>query len=56
MPDWKPGYAVTCPACNARIGEPCTAPTNTGRRPVSWTHLARDDAARLIFKKGVDES
>lgn len=31
-----------CPACQARAGEPCTQPTNTARKPVSWFHLARE--------------
>lgn len=35
----------TCPACNARPGEPCNAPTDSGRRNVTWHHLAREDAA-----------
>jgi len=25
-----------CPACNAQPGEPCTQPTDTGRRPVTF--------------------
>lgn len=37
---------VTCPACQAPIGEPCTAPTNTGRRVVKWWHEAREARAR----------
>lgn len=36
----------TCPACNAKPGEPCTAPTNTSRRAVTWFHTAREDEAR----------
>lgn len=32
---------VTCPACNAKPGKPCTVPTDTGRRAVNWLHLAR---------------
>jgi len=37
---------VACPACNARPGRPCTAPTDAARRPVTWFHFARADAAR----------
>lgn len=32
---------VTCPACFARPGRPCTRPTDTTRVPVSWFHFAR---------------
>lgn len=32
-----------CPACNAKPGNPCTTPTNTGRRDVKWIHSARED-------------
>jgi len=38
--------AQTCPNCQAPNGEPCNAPTQTGRRVVSWFHLARVTAAR----------
>jgi rubrerythrin len=31
----------TCPACQAPAGQPCTQPTNTGRRPVRWHHAMR---------------
>lgn len=41
--DW---LSVTCPACNAPAGKPCTAPTDTGRRPVGWAHNVRTDLAR----------
>lgn len=37
---------VPCPACNARIDEKCTEPTDMSRRPVAWVHHARDHAAR----------
>lgn len=33
-----------CPNCQARPGEPCTQPTDTGRRNVSWFHMARESA------------
>ena len=36
---------LTCPACAARPFSPCTAPTDTSRRPVKWFHSARTDAA-----------
>jgi hypothetical protein len=32
---------VACPACNAQPGQPCTVPTDTSRKLVSWVHLAR---------------
>lgn len=32
-----------CPACYARPGEPCTTPTDTGRRNVGWFHYAREE-------------
>lgn len=35
---------ITCPACQARPGQPCTQPTDTSRRPVTWEHSARTDA------------
>lgn len=34
--------AVACPNCGAPQGYPCSQPTDTGRRVVRWTHLARD--------------
>lgn len=37
---------VRCPACNASPGDPCTAPTTTGRVKVSWVHDARRDLAQ----------
>ena len=36
---------VACPACFSSIGEQCTAPTETGRRHVAWTHYSRQAAA-----------
>lgn len=38
--------AATCPACQAKPGERCTHPTDTGRREVNWFHLARIEEAR----------
>lgn len=35
---------VSCPNCNARPGEPCNVPTETGRRDVGWVHLSREAA------------
>lgn len=40
--------SVICPACNAQPGRPCTQPTNTGRREVSWVHDAREAAYHEI--------
>lgn len=37
---------VACPACQVPAGEPCTAPTEKGRRPVTWTHSARTEARK----------
>lgn len=34
-----------CPNCNAAKGAPCTQPTETGRKPMSWFHSSRIDAA-----------
>jgi len=31
-----------CPVCQAKPGEPCTTPTDTGRRPIRGFHLARE--------------
>lgn len=36
---------VTCPACHALKGQPCTAPTDTSRKPVAWFHSDRTDLA-----------
>ncbi len=36
---------VACPACQAPPGQPCTAPTVSGRTPVVWVHSARQDRA-----------
>jgi hypothetical protein len=37
---------VRCPACHALPGDPCTEPTNIGRRRVTWVHNARKDLAQ----------
>lgn len=37
--------AVICPNCNAKAGNPCTQPTNTGRNPVRFFHFARIEAS-----------
>lgn len=36
---------ITCPACNAQPGHPCTQPTDNDRRTVTWFHFAREAAA-----------
>ena len=36
----------SCPACLVGPEEPCTAPTDTSRRPVRWFHHARVALAR----------
>lgn len=36
---------VACPACQAKPGQPCTRPTDTGRVAVNWFHLRREDEA-----------
>lgn len=33
---------IRCPACQAGVGQPCTQPTETGRRAVRWLHIARE--------------
>ncbi|WNM68805.1 hypothetical protein SEA_SOOS_75 [Gordonia phage Soos] len=33
--------SVVCPNCNAQPTKPCTQPTDTGRKNVSWFHHAR---------------
>lgn len=43
---------VRCLACFAKVGEPCTAPTETGRRYVEWFHLVREDRAQLLAPDG----
>ncbi len=37
---------IMCPACLARPGKPCTQPTETSRKNVSWFHFARIDATQ----------
>lgn len=39
---------IPCPACFAAAGEPCTAPTDTGRRVVAWVHMSREDGIRIL--------
>ncbi|UVF61619.1 hypothetical protein SEA_GENAMY16_66 [Gordonia phage Genamy16] len=36
---------VDCPNCLAKPHERCTQPTDTGRKPVRWVHLKRENAA-----------
>ena len=33
---------VFCPTCNALVGAPCTQPTDTTRRTVTWFHYSRE--------------
>lgn len=40
-----------CPACNAQVGKPCTAPTDTGRREVRWYHYARQRAVTATTRE-----
>ena len=37
---------MRCPNCNAAPGEPCTTPSDNGRKPVTYVHFAREEAAR----------
>jgi hypothetical protein len=39
---------VACPACYSPAGQPCTQPTDTSRKPVSWVHYAREHAATEV--------
>lgn len=32
---------VRCPTCQAPPGSPCTQPTDSSRRDVTWVHSAR---------------
>lgn len=34
--------SVECPACMARVGNPCTRPTEKSRVPVNWFHSSRE--------------
>ena len=43
--------AVVCPACNAQPGKACTQPTDRARRPVRWTHFAR----QRLYEDGLYE-
>lgn len=46
---------VACPACQAPAGKKCTTPTDTSRRPVAWTHFARDHRALAAARDEADE-
>jgi hypothetical protein len=35
-------FSVVCPNCNAQVTEPCTQPTDTGRRVVAFFHSSRE--------------
>lgn len=37
---------VACPACYAAPDQPCTVPTETSRRDVTWFHLYRESLAQ----------
>lgn len=34
---------VPCPSCQAPAGQPCTRPTDNGRVPVTYMHMARTE-------------
>ena len=40
---------VACTNCHAQPGQPCTQPTDAGRRPVPWFHLAREADAKETY-------
>lgn len=40
---------MECSACGAIPNGLCTAPTNTSRRQVRWTHYARERAAEDAY-------
>lgn len=46
---------VACPACFAPAHTPCTAPTNNGRKAVSYTHYSRQAAADAVAAARGDE-
>lgn len=39
--DDQRAYFYACPNCQSPVGEKCTQPTDTGRKPVSFIHSAR---------------
>lgn len=47
---------MTCPACQSGPGQLCTQPTDTGRRPVGWVHLARHAAYRAYLDTYLDDT
>lgn len=49
---------VRCPVCFAEVGESCSTPTNTTRRPVTWFHSSRTTkgAAYLTHHVGMHAS
>lgn len=47
--------AVECRACNAQPGEPCSAPTDTGRRSVTWHHFIRENDAMRTGLEPTDD-
>jgi len=42
---------VPCPTCLAPAGQPCTAPTDSGRRAVTWVHVTRGEQLLLARLK-----
>ncbi|QGZ16785.1 hypothetical protein PBI_DEWDROP_138 [Microbacterium phage Dewdrop] len=55
-PAWSNAIStkVKCPVCFAEVGDPCSAPTNITRRPVTWFHSSRTTkaAAYLTHETG----
>lgn len=41
--------SLKCTACNAQGGNPCTTPTEDGRRNVTWFHHARESAVDTVY-------
>ena len=47
---------VFCAVCQAKPGESCTTPTDTGRRLVTWYHFTRVAAATGVANWKVEEA
>lgn len=45
MPTKAATLAVGCEVCQAKPGEPCTTPTATSRRDVTYFHYRREQDA-----------
>lgn len=41
--------SLKCPACQSPAGNPCTQPTEDGRRNVQWFHESRIKAVDDVF-------